>query len=364
MSTMTESASRGTCGGGDEGPSPPVDTELDAMILLDQFLAKISPAEAPALMARALAKRQEEAALVEVEAETASLLTTQEPSAQPSSGLQAQPSSETEDATEPAAAGASSVAEETASPAGSEDVTSGALRDLHDSGLLEGIPMRATDSAVRSELSKLSNQALSPLTTTLLKRGYDIRLGEKGRSDLKQEISRKTRSTPELKDICAQIARLKQANIFQLIQLAEVCGSLEKALKISQQYWRDSSRKSRQPSRSHSGRKSNASNSPASDDSPQVKDEEVADGVAAPTGVTIKTSAHCQGEMLTKTESSSAEDPLAETETAGSESGGVAVVVVKPSSAGARSSKRRRDSRRPSASASPLSDGRKQSRLE
>eukprot|EP01054_Gregarina_sp_Poly1_P000066 Gregarina_sp_Poly_1__65@NODE_1012_length_5366_cov_118_438762_g159_i2_p2_GENE_NODE_1012_length_5366_cov_118_438762_g159_i2NODE_1012_length_5366_cov_118_438762_g159_i2_p2_ORF_typecomplete_len378_score75_17RPC_C/PF11800_8/0_45RPC_C/PF11800_8/2_2e03_NODE_1012_length_5366_cov_118_438762_g159_i241415274 len=343
----------------------------DAMILLDQFFAKIPPsADAPALIEAALAKRKEYPGdgLPATDSKEAtpqdSALSTQEPLQAPSAEsteLQGVEATDGED------------------DDGEEEER---VKALANAGLLQGIPLRTGNVAGRNELAKINNQNLSPLTTALLRRGYDIRLGEKGRSDLKQEISRKTRETPQLKEACARIARLKQANIHQLIQLAEVCGSLEKALKISQAYWKETCRKNKQNGKPLSKRHS--ATTPEGEDNEPVDavGDQVVDGVVAPSGVTIKTSVHCQGELLLDKPSHLVQACVKRDVAAGSEpvhsNDPVSIVVVKadnatllldPASPSPRSKRKRANTEAASRSSSTSSDRgsrvhRKQSRRE
>eukprot|EP01056_Protomagalhaensia_sp_Gyna25_P004871 Protomagalhaensia_sp_Gyna_25__4870@NODE_50_length_6124_cov_50_591454_g37_i0_p3_GENE_NODE_50_length_6124_cov_50_591454_g37_i0NODE_50_length_6124_cov_50_591454_g37_i0_p3_ORF_typecomplete_len348_score42_25_NODE_50_length_6124_cov_50_591454_g37_i023703413 len=121
-----------------------------------------------------------------------------------------------------------------------EDVSSPEeiLQQLGNLGLLADIPNRTSQrNSVPFGDSQL-HQALAPVTYALLSNGYDLRLGERGRNQLKHEIAKKIREAPNLKVRCSLIARVKQANIRQLMQLAEITGLLDKALRISQEYWK------------------------------------------------------------------------------------------------------------------------------
>lgn len=119
------------------------------------------------------------------------------------------------------------------------------IDDLIGDGLLDGIPQRdvADLSSADREKIRLSSHPDTPLTHALLMAGYDLRLGEKGRGDLKQEISKRTSLSDLWREKCASIARLKHAQIIQLIQFAEICCCIEEALQISDAYWSDVNRK-------------------------------------------------------------------------------------------------------------------------
>lgn len=78
------------------------------------------------------------------------------------------------------------------------------LTELEALGWTEGIPKKNVCQFGRAEYEKINATALSntPLTHALWLAGYDIRLGEKGRADLKQEISRKTSNNLFFKQQC------------------------------------------------------------------------------------------------------------------------------------------------------------------
>eukprot|EP01053_Blabericola_migrator_P013364 Blabericola_migrator_1__13363@NODE_948_length_5913_cov_205_487342_g658_i0_p3_GENE_NODE_948_length_5913_cov_205_487342_g658_i0NODE_948_length_5913_cov_205_487342_g658_i0_p3_ORF_typecomplete_len357_score42_11_NODE_948_length_5913_cov_205_487342_g658_i03751445 len=253
----------------------------DAMILLDQFLAKISPVDAPALIEAALAKRNK--------------------------------SEEIESNKENQWLGPCCVAESTTTAdvmdlscsrgftsVGDDDEDFGALSQdvlrLKEGGLLQGIPIKPR-CGVRTVLK---DAYMSPVTAALLERGYDIRLGERGRNELKHEISRRLRLQPDLKVKCTAIARLKQANICQLVQLAEICGCLDKALVISQGYWTENTRRVRSPPGSKSPELCSPfeiyMTSPFGHSTESVI--RAVEGVVAPSGVSIKAYACCQGRVL------------------------------------------------------------------
>ncbi|KAF4731298.1 hypothetical protein FOZ62_007716, partial [Perkinsus olseni] len=74
-----------------------------------------------------------------------------------------------------------------------------------------------------------------------------IRLGEAGRSRLKAILSQCLRSNPGLRPICNSIARLKCATVPQLLHMAGICGCLDKAMAIAEDYQQTRAAKSRKP---------------------------------------------------------------------------------------------------------------------
>ncbi|KAF4674631.1 hypothetical protein FOL46_004418 [Perkinsus olseni] len=86
-----------------------------------------------------------------------------------------------------------------------------------------------------------------------------IRLGEAGRSRLKAILSQCLRSNPGLRPICNSIARLKSATVPQLLHMAGICGCMDKAMAIAQDYQQTRAAKSRKP-RTPGGSRFNAVN--------------------------------------------------------------------------------------------------------
>jgi len=121
------------------------------------------------------------------------------------------------------------------------------LDELKFRGLLRHIPMGGTESngdAISqnrrdSKRNSFLKKQITPLVCSLIEEGYDIRLGEKGRTRLKKEISLRFRVHAHLRESCHKhVCRLKNANVIQLLAMSEITGCLPRCLEIANDYWR------------------------------------------------------------------------------------------------------------------------------
>jgi len=109
------------------------------------------------------------------------------------------------------------------------------FRDLERSGLIMQIPRSAGVKRKNPGLNRL----MTPIVYGLIENGYDIRLGENGRSELKKIISLQFRMNPKLRDKCIEkVCRLKNANVLQLLAMSEVSGCLKQCIAIANDYWK------------------------------------------------------------------------------------------------------------------------------
>eukprot|EP00915_Cephaloidophora_sp_WS-2016_P001353 GHVH01001918.1.p1 GENE.GHVH01001918.1~~GHVH01001918.1.p1 ORF type:complete len:674 (-),score=81.23 GHVH01001918.1:1973-3853(-) len=115
------------------------------------------------------------------------------------------------------------------------------IEDLKTGGYISNIPMAGLHlKNNRSEVRKHSflKSEITPLVCALIQEGYDIRLGEKGRTLLKKEISVRFRIHAHLRESChIHVTRLKNANVIQLLAMSEITGCLPKCLEIANEYW-------------------------------------------------------------------------------------------------------------------------------
>lgn len=114
--------------------------------------------------------------------------------------------------------------------------------------LLKNIPRKSREAMTPSDEAafRTCHPQYSKNCYILMHLGYDIRLGESGRAALKKEISRRLKNDAQLREKCVSIVcRLKNANVLQLLQMAEISGCLLLGLRISSTYWRDYAKKQR-----------------------------------------------------------------------------------------------------------------------
>lgn len=148
------------------------------------------------------------------------------------------------------------------------------LAEIEWSGVLDGIPRKGSGQGSTSgnvSPSDPTNVVIDfkrcEICVELISRGYDIRLGEAGRATLKKEISKILKGNATLRDLClTKVCRLKNANVFQLIQMAEISGCLPLALQISAEYWKDYNRKQLNGGTITAGRKGKQSRRDSNDD--------------------------------------------------------------------------------------------------
>ncbi|XP_053991531.1 uncharacterized protein LOC128883328 [Hylaeus volcanicus] len=113
---------------------------------------------------------------------------------------------------------------------------------------LKNIPRKSKEAFTPSDFAafRTCHPHYSKNCFILMQNGYDIRLGEIGRAALKKEISRRLKNDSKLREKCVSVVcRLKNANVLQLLQMAEISGCLALGLKISSMYWKEYSRKQR-----------------------------------------------------------------------------------------------------------------------
>jgi len=120
------------------------------------------------------------------------------------------------------------------------------LDELKFRGLLRHIPMGGGENGDAmsqnrrdSKRNSFLKKHITPLVCALIEEGYDIRLGEKGRTRLKKEISLRFRVHANLRESCHKhVCRLKNANVIQLLAMSEITGCLPRCLEIANDYWR------------------------------------------------------------------------------------------------------------------------------